>query len=44
MIITKEHQLAMVNEYAKTHPIMEAVAFNEGMQAMLELTIKGLKE
>jgi len=43
MIVTQEHQLAMINEYAKNHPIMEAVAFSEGMEAMLELVIKGLK-
>jgi len=44
MIITKEHQEAMIEKYQKTHPIMEAVAFSEGMEAMLELVIKGLKK
>ena len=44
MIITKEHQLAMIEKYQETHPVMEAIAFSEGMEAMLELVIKGLKQ
>jgi hypothetical protein len=43
MIVTREHQLAMIENYQKTHPLTEAVAFSEGMEAMLELVIKGLK-
>jgi hypothetical protein len=44
MIITKEHQLAMIENYQKKHTLEEAISFSEGMEAMLELVIKGLKK
>tara|TARA_R110000803_G_scaffold188582_1_gene251033 strand:- start:590 stop:724 length:135 start_codon:yes stop_codon:yes gene_type:complete len=44
MIITREHQIAMIENYQEKHTIMEAVAFSEGMEAMLELVTKGLKK
>ena len=44
MIITKEHQEAMINEYWKTHSFAEMEAFTEGMEVMLELIIKKLND
>tara|TARA_R110000744_G_scaffold380214_1_gene500191 strand:- start:527 stop:664 length:138 start_codon:yes stop_codon:yes gene_type:complete len=37
MIITKEQQEAMINNYWKTHSFEEMEAFSEGMEAMLNL-------
>tara|TARA_R110000737_G_scaffold349876_1_gene387207 strand:+ start:24 stop:161 length:138 start_codon:yes stop_codon:yes gene_type:complete len=44
MIITKEQQMAMINEYWKTHTFEEMEAYSEGMEAMFCLILKKLKE
>ncbi len=40
MIITKEQQEAMINNYAKNHNSYEVVGFVDGLNAMLELIEK----
>ena len=44
MIITKEQQEAMINEYWKTHTFAEMEAYSEGMEAMLNLILKKLNK
>ena len=44
MIITKEQQEAMINEYWKTHTFAEMEAYSKGMEDMFNLIIKKLKE
>tara|TARA_R110000803_G_scaffold31702_6_gene70417 strand:- start:541 stop:669 length:129 start_codon:yes stop_codon:yes gene_type:complete len=42
MVITKEHQEAMVNKYFENHTASETDAFSEGMEAMFNLIKKNL--
>ena len=35
MLITREHQQAMINNYSKLHNTDETLGFIEGMEAML---------
>lgn len=42
MIITKEHQEAMVNKYFENHTASETESFSEGMEAMFNLIKKNL--
>tara|TARA_R110000765_G_scaffold348274_1_gene438384 strand:- start:499 stop:630 length:132 start_codon:yes stop_codon:yes gene_type:complete len=40
MVLTKEHQEAMVNKYFETHTAIETEAFMDGMNAVVELLNK----
>jgi hypothetical protein len=40
MVLTKEHQEAMVNKYFETHTAIETEAFMDGMEAIIKLINK----
>ena len=42
MIVTKEHQEALINAYLKNHTVAETEAFSEGMEAMFNYIKKNL--
>jgi len=44
MIITKEEQGKLVEEYAKTHDSEQILGFIDGMKAMMELVDEKLKQ
>ena len=44
MILTKEHQEAMLDNYGKTHTFDEVLGFRDGMEAMFNFIDSKLKE
>jgi hypothetical protein len=42
MIVTQEHQEALINSYLKDHTVAETQAFMDGMEAMFNYIKKNL--
>ena len=44
MIITREHQIALLQEYEKTHTALEAIGFVDGLNKAIEVINKELTQ
>ena len=44
MILTKEHQQQMLNSYLKTHTVTETEAYIQGINDIVELINKQIKQ
>jgi len=44
MILTKEHQEQMINTYLKTHSVTETEAYIEGINDIVQLINKQIKQ
>jgi hypothetical protein len=42
MVLTKEHQEAMVNNYLKDHTVLETQSYIKGMTAIIDLINKNI--
>ena len=43
MVLTKEHQETMVNNYLQTHTVSETESFIKGMEAIIKLVNRNTK-